>query len=294
MCLLPYSLPLIALALLIFVVVLYMDAGDRKIRRSLAASDLSKLSLRVTGDPLDTFSLGGRHGGMELELSSNRSAPLPGPSGREQNVCLITFDVNVPDFVCCRRSDRDAVMGALPAVPELRTGHQAFDEVYAVFSRDAETDDAAGFRTAPDRAPRWWVPAPVLEQLTELGLEWARVQQGRAELAIKPVHSGMAARALVAARNLASPATEAAAPLPPQRPARSGGASPVRPCWSADAGRCSVRFLRRSLCLRRRSWVPCARRKYAVPVGRLCSPRLATPTMSSAAPARIARRPGTL
>lgn len=228
MCLLPYTLSIIGLALLIFGIVLYLDVAERARRRSWAARDLSRLNMELTGDPLASFSLRGRHGGMDLVLEASASAPLPGPSGQERTVCLMKFEANMSDFVLCKRSDQDAVMGAFPAIPELRTGHSAFDQSYAVFSRAEETDATAGFRTAPARAPRWCVPTPVLEQLIELGVEWARVQQGRAELAIRPVHSGAAARGLAMARSLAGAATEHVAPLPPEGAARAPtGVSPV-------------------------------------------------------------------
>jgi hypothetical protein len=230
MSLIVYCVPIIVLAFVIFAIVLLVDTRDRLTRRAAAAGDLAKLGLELTGDALDSFSLRGRHEGMDLVLKSSTSAPLPGPSGRERTVCLVTFEVSMPDFVVCKRSEQDAVMGALPTVPHLRTGHSAFDREYAVFSQAGDSDGTAGFRTAPAQSPRWWVPEPVVEQLLDLGLEWARVQHGRAELAMKPVHSGTAARAIGAACNLAKAMTAPTVPLPPPGTTRAAaGTSPWVP-----------------------------------------------------------------
>src|SRR5690349_391649 len=148
MSLIVYCLPVIALALVIFLLVLLANARDQLARRAAAADDLSELGLDLTGDALASFSLRGRRDGLDLVLKSSVTAPLPGPSGREQTVCLVTFETSMPDFVVCKRLDQDAVMGALPAVPQLKASHSAFDQSYAIFSQAGDTDRAAGFRRA--------------------------------------------------------------------------------------------------------------------------------------------------
>jgi hypothetical protein len=131
------------------------------------------------------------------------------------------------DQIVCKVSEIDEVMGPLPAVPRVRTGHAPFDAEYAIFVGVSGGGSAGSYRAAPTGGDTPWARPPILDALQRLGLQRMRIREGQAELTFVPAlpieAAGRAARLALAveraARGMPLPSL---APLPtvllPPRP----------------------------------------------------------------------------
>lgn len=165
-------------------------------RRASAGQELMTTGLDLSGDPLHAFTLRGEVVGLEMTLQAKTTAKLPGSSGIEREVCLVTFPVSMPDFVTCRLEDQDLIMGVLPSVPQLASGYSELDHRYVVFASGDERTGASGFRTGPEARALRWATGSTIQQLLDFQLQWARVQRGSCELALAPIRHRDAAGAI--------------------------------------------------------------------------------------------------
>lgn len=193
----------------------------------IALATLEETGLSLDGDPLGTFTLGGRSSGVDLVLENASVENRPGPSDDSVVVCMLRAAVPLADMIVCRASDIDRTMGALPNAERARTGHAGFDARYAVFVSRVQSE----YRGAdPAEVGPWAAPA-TLDRLMDLGLDWMRVRDGKAEIAfagrlsVEDVGRGLAVAANVARGSRGEPLVDVRAGFrtssPPSLPVSS-------------------------------------------------------------------------
>lgn len=197
--LVPIGLVLIAFAVALSYLLRRFERLDREGAMARARQTLEATGLTLVGDPLGAFTLRGRSSGVDLVLENATDAPRPGRSGESSRVCMVRVDVPLADMVVCRASEVDLTMGPLPSVERARTGHAKFDEQYAVFIGRAQSEYRGG---APSVVGPWGASA-TLERLMDLGLQWMRVRDGKAEIAVCPLSVEDVARGLAVSANVA-------------------------------------------------------------------------------------------
>ena len=185
----------------------------RRVATAEAAAKLAGAGLKTTGNPLGSFTAHPVEGaGMAV---ANRTRPVrPGATEPGDEACVVSIDLPLVDQIVCSAADVDKVMGPLPAVPRVRTGHERFDTAYAVFiGVNGAAPPASSYRMAPVAGDVPWAQPALLDRLLELDLLWMRVRDGQAQLAFPPLEAEDVGRATALAR-----AFEQAArglPLPP-------------------------------------------------------------------------------
>jgi hypothetical protein len=172
------------------VVTRFVFVASAKIRRRAVADAEAKLAaagLRAEGDPLSKF-VARPLQGDNVVLTSRAFPTRPGISAHVEEACVAVFDVSLGDQIVCESAEADAVMGPLPAVPRVRTGYAPFDQRYAVFvGSTGGVLPSGSYRAAPVASDIPWAQPVLLDRLTELGLRWLRVHEGRAELVFPPL-----------------------------------------------------------------------------------------------------------
>lgn len=230
---------LAALVALVFAVGVAAYLG--RARRLVVARDLARVNdilartgLEVAGNVLGSYVLTGRAHGIDLVVDNGSSQRRPGPGDESAVVCALRFAASMSDLVICRASEVDAVMGALPSAPRVRTGHARFDSGYAVFVGGAASAEYRG--PAPIDLGAFAAPK-ILDRLVELDLRWMRVQDGKVELALTKLEPEDVARAVDLAASVARttrgepPLDVAAGPRETRMPLRLPGNPAI--AWGA-------------------------------------------------------------
>lgn len=197
---------------------------ERRQAEADAAAKLTEAGLGANGDLLGAFNARPLEG-VDVVVKNRQSQTRPGASEPTGTACIARVEVALEDQIVCKVSEADLVMGPLPAVPRVRTGHAPFDEAYTVFVGSAGGAPSGSYRAAPVAGGASWAQPPILEALLELDLLWLRVQEGRAELAFPPLEVEDVARAVAIAI-----AIEHAAIGRPY-PALARGPRTLRPPW---------------------------------------------------------------
>jgi len=163
------------------------EREDRGRAAADAAAKLAHAGLQATGDLLGCFVVHPLEGrGVVVTNRTRHMHPGAKPPGDE--VCLALLDVPLVDQIVCRAAEADAVMGPLPAVPRLYTGHAPFDAEYVVFvGVTGRAQPAGSYRASPVAGDVPWALPEVLDRFIELGISWMRVRDGHAELAFAPL-----------------------------------------------------------------------------------------------------------
>lgn len=202
--LLVLSISLIGFSLLSFLLIATTEARARSARRRRAREELRRIGLNVDGDPLASFTLSGRFENMDIRLDSSSRIHLPGPSGRERTVSLVSCPGSTGDLLVCKREDQDDILGVLPDASQVHVGESAFHQRYGVFvGADTQTTSASFREGAIPDAVAWMSPG-VVQQLLSLDLQWARLQNGLCQLAFAPIDFTSANSLLLVAANIAS------------------------------------------------------------------------------------------
>jgi hypothetical protein len=181
--------------------------------KAAARADLAKTGLTPSGNPLGVFKLQGAMHGVEVTLENGTSIRPPGArdgEGGYGNVCVVHVAAPLGDQLVCKLGEVDQMLGPLPTVPRLRTGHAPFDERYAIFMGKPREEALGSYRDAQDTSSIPWAQAPILDSLWELRLLLLRVQEGRVELvfpsfAIEDVGRAAALAAAVAQASVGKP-----------------------------------------------------------------------------------------
>ncbi len=161
--------------------------ADRRRAEADAAAKFAPAGLLANGDLLGCF-VARPLEGTDVIVTDRTRHMRPGAKPPGDEVCLAVLDLPLVDHIVCRAADADAVMGPLPAVPRLHTGHAPFDGEYAVFvGVTGNAQPAGSYRAAPVASDVPWALLVVLDRFMELGLSWMRVRDGRAELAFPPL-----------------------------------------------------------------------------------------------------------
>jgi len=195
----PVGLAAMAIAIVLSLLVRHAYATAKARMKSSARATLAETGLSFEGDPLGAFTLRGRSSGVDLVLENASYEPRPGPGDEREVVCIVRFAAPLADMIVCRASQVDAIMGALPSAPRVRTGHGAFDARYAVFV----TQGASGYRGADPTSAGPWAATPILERAMDLALAWMRVRDANVEIAFARLSVDDVARGLAVAANVA-------------------------------------------------------------------------------------------
>lgn len=195
----PVGLALMAVAVVLSLLLQRSERSARGRAEALARGTLEETGLSLSGDPLGTFTLRGRSSGVDLVLENGAIEKRPGPSDESSVVCMVRVAVPIADMVVCRASEIDRTMGPLPSAERVRTGHAGFDARYAVFIGRAQSHYRG---VDPSVAGPWAAPA-TLDRLMDLGLEWLRVRDGNAEIALSRLSDEDVARAIAVGANVA-------------------------------------------------------------------------------------------
>ncbi len=161
---------------------------------------LALTGLDVGGDVLRSYVLRGRAHGIDLIIDNGSWQRRPGPGDGRLGVCSVRFAAAMQDLIVCRVSEIDAVMGALPAAPRVRTGHERFDSMYAVFVGGGSSAEYRG--PAPIELGGLAVPK-ILDRFLDLDLCWMRAQAGKIEIAFTPLDAEDVGRAVDVAASVA-------------------------------------------------------------------------------------------
>jgi hypothetical protein len=167
-------------------------------------SALHEQGVVLQGNPFGSYSVEVNASGFMVRAKSAVSRKRPGTREDEssETVCLVELAFQTADFIVCRSSVVDAVMGPLPAVPRVRTGHAAFDAAYSVFAAPASIVATPGYRDAPVPTNIAWAQPAIVERLLELGLRWMRVREAQAEVTFDPLQPQDAVRAALTCVNI--------------------------------------------------------------------------------------------
>ena len=167
----------------------YLTAAGQEERRraeEVATAKLAEVGLQANGDVLTKF-VARTLGDVDVVLRNAKSVTRPGAPEPTGEACVARVAVRLDDQIVCKASEADLVMGPLPAVPRVRTGHGTFDEAYAVFVGAVGEVPAGSYRAAPGPGGASWAQPAILEGLMELDLLWMRVQDGEADLVFPPL-----------------------------------------------------------------------------------------------------------
>jgi len=179
------------------------DDGQRGAHANAERALLVGEGLELKGDPADEYELSGTAHGVRMQVKNRASETTPGvTANKSQSVCIIRFDVALVDQIVCPLSDADSVMGPLPSSPRVRTELAAFDNAYAAFLQKGQ--DESAYRGGETHAVLGGVPNAILERLLELDLRWARVKEGKCELAFAPLEAADVVRAVRVAARIAN------------------------------------------------------------------------------------------
>lgn len=182
-----FSVVLLGLALLTFLLVWVRDARVIAVYREKAEKMAAEVGASISGDIMREFAARISSEGVDVTLSNNVAAKLPGPSGQDRRVCLVTFPVSVGEALVCKTEDRQLVIGALAPSPAVDVGESAFAQRYRVFLAGDGAIAEARFRDAATPAALGWASPTILRQLLDFDLQWASLQDGKAELAFAPI-----------------------------------------------------------------------------------------------------------
>lgn len=163
-----------------------IDQGERRRAEEVANAKLAEVGLQANGDVLTKY-VARTMGDVDVVVRNPKSVTRPGAPEPTGEACVARVALRLDDQIVCKASEADLVMGPLPAVPRIRTGHGAFDEAYAVFVGVAGEAPAGSYRAAPAPGGASWAQPAILEGLMELDLLWMRVQDGQADLAFPPL-----------------------------------------------------------------------------------------------------------
>jgi hypothetical protein len=183
-----------------------------------ARAVLDRTGLAFEGDPLDRFTLVGECEGVGVSLASSTPAKRPGPQvgeGEPPRCGLVRVHVPLPDQIVCRCDQADEIMGPLPAAPRIRTGYEPFDATYAVFTSPHPDEPQASYRSSAAAAsPLPWARPAILDRMREFNLQWLRVHDGLADIALPPLGPvGAAAAAALGAAFAQAAAGASVAPF---------------------------------------------------------------------------------
>jgi hypothetical protein len=218
------DLVLLALAGLASMLLLRRARAWRRRARAQAEDAVDAAGLQASGDMLGIFEA--RSGeGVSVALTNGAAHTRPGDSAPTPDLCVARIAVPLADQIVCKASEADRILGALPAVPRLRTGYSPFDDAYAVFVGTSGGRTAGSYRAAVMEGDTPWAQAPVLDGFLDLDLRWMRVHEGVADI-VFPV---LAIEDVVRATRLALAVERAAIgkPVPPLAP----GPRAIRQGW---------------------------------------------------------------
>jgi hypothetical protein len=194
---------LLLIAFLTTSILLRSAKAERRNATSAATKLLELTGLAVSGDVLDTFVLRGLVNGVEVELTNRQSKTRPGVSDGEMTTCVVRVALPIVDQMVCKVVDVDQIMGPLPTTPRIRTGHDPFDAVYAIFVVATGETVGGSYRSISTSRPPPWAQSSLLDRLLELDLLWLRVQEGKAELVFPPLPVEEVGRAALLAAGVA-------------------------------------------------------------------------------------------
>lgn len=200
-------MPVFLAALVVLVFAFGAAAYLARARRIVVSRDTKRIDdalaitgLDVAGDVLRSYVLRGRARGIDLVVDNGSSQRRPGPGDESFSVCSVRFAAGMQDLIVCRVSEIDAVMGALPAAPRVRTGHERFDSMYAVFVSGGSSAEYRG--PAPIELGGFAVPK-ILGRFLDLDLCWMRAQGGNIEIAFTTLDAEDVTRAVDVAASVA-------------------------------------------------------------------------------------------
>ena len=165
--LLPIDVVLLAVAGLASMILILRGREARRLAKARTQVALAESGIQASGNLLGA-SEARFPDGVTVALTNGAFHTRPGTRCRFPILCMARIAVPLADQIVCKASEAVRVVGAVPAVPRVRTGYARFDDAYAVFVGVSGGRPAGSYRAAIAEGDTPWAQAPVLDGFLDL------------------------------------------------------------------------------------------------------------------------------